>query len=227
MALWVCVATGDRILAFLLADLRLAEAAAIFRTAHEAFSARVTTAEELTETARKSGAARADALRILGDGLRGFGLFLLGMTRNHPHLDPYPGYFPDGYGEALRLEAVELTDFVGVVLTKLEGEADPGIRANLEPLTAVRDAYVAAEATARGDARARDEAVALAKQERRAWARALVTSRHRAEELCFGDRAYIRRIFGPAMAPRRSGGAPEAPQAVDSGEAPASRENAA
>jgi hypothetical protein len=226
MALLVCVAIGDRILAPLLADQRLAELAAIFRAAQAALVARVTAAEELTETARKSTAACADALRLLGDTLREFGLFLLALTRNHPGLDPYPGYYPDGYGEALKLDAPELADFAGVTITKLEGEADPRIRAHLEPITAAHDAYVAAEGTARTDARARDEAIALAQKERRTWARALVTTRHRAEDLCFGDRAYIRRIFAPAMAPRPHNGAPEAPEAADPVEAPASQDHA-
>jgi hypothetical protein len=157
---------------------------------------------------------------LLGDSLREFGLFLLALTRNHRTLEPYPSYYPDGYGEALLLDGVGLADFAGVVITKLEGEADPRIRAHLEPITAVRDAYIAAEATARNDARARDEAIALAVTGRRTWARVLVTTRHRAEELCFGDRPYIRRIFAPAMAPRRGNGAPEAPEGIEPAEVP-------
>ena len=202
-ALRYCLEAGRKVLAPLEADQRLTEAAAILRAAQDRFEACVVTVEDRTHGARRSEAAAADALRLLADALRGFGLFLLGLSRNHPQLEPCPGYYPEGYGEALRLGGEDLADFADITIIKLNRETDPRIRAHLEPLTAARDAYIAAAATARADAKARDEAIALAQKERRAWARALVASRHRAEELCFGDRAYIRSIFAPAMAPRR------------------------
>jgi hypothetical protein len=223
----VCLDVSRRILALLGADSRLAEAAAILRSAQEALEARVTAAEELTEVARTSAGADLDAIRLLRDCLRGYALSLLTLTRNHPNLDPYPLYFPDGYGDALRLQKVELADFTDALITSLGSETDPRIRANLDGITAARDAYVAAEATARAEAKARDEAITLAEKERRIWARALATSRMRAQEICFGDHAYIRRIFAPALAPRCRTGDPEAPQVVEPAEVPASEKTAA
>jgi hypothetical protein len=235
-ALRFCLEVGRKVLAPLEADQRLTEAAAILRAAQDAFEPYVFTAEERTHAARRSAAASADALRLLADALRGFGLFLLTLSRNHPRLDPCPGYYPEGYGEALRLAEPELADFADVTITKITGETDPRIHAQLEPLTAARDAYIAAAATARADAKARDEAVAIAEKERRTWARAIVAARHRAEELCFGDRAYIRSIFAPALGPRRGqtegpdvpeNEEPQPPEVVNPAPAPAPVERAA
>jgi hypothetical protein len=225
--LTVCLDVSRRVLSLLGADSRLGEAAAILRSAQEALEARVTAAEELTHSARTSAGARLDAIRQLRDCLRGYALCLLTVTHNNPNLDPYPLYFPDGYGEALRLDGVELADFTDALITSLGSDTDPRFLANLDAITTARDTFVAAEATARADAKARDEAITLAEKERRIWARALATSRLRAQEICFGDRAYIRRVFAPALAPRCRKGEPEAPQATEPGEVPASERSAA
>jgi hypothetical protein len=220
-ALRVCLDVSRRILARLGADSRLGEAAAILRAAHETLEARVDAAEELAEVARTSAGADLDALRLLRDCLRGFALSLLTLTRNKPRLDPCPLFFPDGYGEALRLDGTELADFTDTLITSLGSETDPRIRAHLDGITAARDTYVGAEGTARTDAKARDEARTLAEKERRIWARALVVSRMRAQELCFGDGAYVRGIFAPAAGPHRHKGEPEAPKIVAPADVPA------
>ena len=202
-ALWPCVQAGREVLAPLEADRRLAEAAAGLRRAQDAFEALVLGAEERADAARRSAAVSADAGRRLGDTLRGFGLFLLALSRGRPRLEPCPIYYPEGYGRALRLKGMDLADFAEVTLAKLAVEADPRIRAHVEPLAAALVACVAAAEVARSEAKARDEAFALARKERRRWGRALVAARHRVEEICFGDRAYARALFAPAVAPRR------------------------
>jgi hypothetical protein len=124
-------------------------------------------------------------------------LFLLALSRGHPRLDPCPGYFPEGYGMALRLRERDLADFADITIIKLMLETDPRIRTHLGPLIAARNAYYAAAARAREDAKARDEAIALAKKERRAWGRALVGGAPPGRE------AALRQRLHPASSLRR------------------------
>jgi hypothetical protein len=202
------VRIGRRVLSRLRVDPRLAEPTAALASAQTALENRVTARSEAEEAARNARDERDQAKKNAVYAVREFGLVLLATLGNNHGADDYLRYFPDGYGDILLLKPDEIISFATVILGKLTQETNPKLAAHQEPITATRDALLAAESAYQAARQAQVEAVAYLKAEKRTWARAMISARSRTQVIRYGERAYTRAIFGPAF-PRRRRDAPE------------------
>lgn len=197
-AVGTCVDIGREVLHKLRADARLAEVATRFGAAQASLQTTATMLEEARQAAKAAVAALDDAERRFGQTVREFAMFVLATVKNHHDVDPYLQYFPNGYGDAVRLEPEEMLQFTGVLLTQLETETSPKLVAYREELQVTREAFRAALDAAENAVRARKDAFQLQKAEKREWVRSLAEARRMADTVCYAEASYIRLIFSPA-----------------------------
>ncbi len=199
----VCVAIGRRILPKLLADPKLADAAAALQAGQTSFEEKVTAHDNAMAALRSASAARDQAYRSMEDRLREFALNLLSVTRNNHGADVYLRYFPLGYGSAIREKPEQILEITRAVIGKLGEESDPWLVSLRDRLSSMHETFLAAQGLCVAAINARNDAFAYLAAERRSWIQALAVSRLKAKQACLGDAAYLRLIFAPALLPKR------------------------
>ena len=140
-----------------------------YESAVTSFEGRYNDWDQARRQASIALAVQHEAEAALGEEVRGVGLAILKVSRGRRNSMVYRDYFPQGYGEILKLSAERALQVSAGLLAAMSDETNPEILPRREPLSAARAQLESAYTARRAAAEVRSQAKAVLEEAKSVW----------------------------------------------------------